>query len=105
VETRSSKLGEAAAPRAWSREQGVGAGAKSKEQRAKGREQGARNAARFGSRLSGGQRGAEIPDQWPQNAASGGYSPRRIRPLADRLLVVGCDYDYEQEKELEMIGG
>jgi hypothetical protein len=38
VETRSSKLGEAAAPRAWSREQGVGAGAKSKEQRAGSRE-------------------------------------------------------------------
>ena len=55
METRSSKLGEAAAPRTWSREQGVGAGAKSKEQRAKSKEQGAggaRNAARFGSRLS-----------------------------------------------------
>jgi len=93
-------------------EQGAGSGGGGKEQRAKSKGQGAgsskRRAFRFSvirSRLSGGQRGAEIPDQWPQNAAGGGYSPRRIRPLADRLLVVGCDYDYEQEKELEMIGG
>jgi hypothetical protein len=57
------------------------------------------------SRLSGGQRGAEIPDQWPQDAASGGY----------RISDSDSDYDYdyehaheqehEQEQELEMIGG
>ena len=100
VEIRSLKLG------------GLGARSRERGRGAKSKEQGAgsskRRAFRFSvicSRLSGGQRGAEIPDQWPQDAASGGYSPRRIRPLADRLLVVGCDYDYEQEKELELIGG
>jgi hypothetical protein len=71
-----------------------GQGAGEREQRAKSKEQGARNAAGFGYRLSvlgypGGQRRAEIPDQWSQDAASGGY----------RLS------DYKQEQELEMIGG
>ena len=94
METRSSKLGEAAAPRAWSREQGVGAGAKSKEQRAKGREQGARNAARFGSRLS--VLGYQV-DKGEQNHRTSG---RRTR----RAAVIGYPI-YEQEQQLEMIGG
>jgi len=35
-----------------------------------------------------------------QGPLRGGYSPRRIRPLADRL----SDYDYEHEQEDELIG-
>jgi hypothetical protein len=41
------------------------------------------------SRLSGGQKGAEFTDQWPQDAASGGY----------RL----SDYEHEQEQEQSAI--
>ena len=89
-------------------EQGAGSGGGGKEQRAKSKGQGAgsskRRAFRYRLSVLGYQvdkGGAELPDQWPQDAASGGYSPRRIRPLADRLLVVGCDYDYEQEQEHE----
>ena len=115
VEIRSFKLGAfgAGSRKRGARSWGQGARHGESVQRrtgaadrgAGGSKRGAFRLSIIRSRLSGGQKGAELPDQWPQGAASGGYSPRRIRPLADRLLVVGCDYDYEQEQELEIIGG
>jgi hypothetical protein len=87
LEIRSLKLG---AIKAWSRGHGAWeAGAKSKEQG-----QGASNAARFGYRLS--VLGYQV-DKGEQNYRTSG---RRTR----RAAVLGYPI-YEQEQQLEMIGG
>ena len=43
-------------------------------------------------------------EQGAEGSLRGGYSPRRIRPLADRLSDYDYEHEQEHEQELELIG-
>ncbi len=43
-------------------------------------------------------------EQGAGGSLRGGYSPRRIRPLADRLSDYDYEHEHEHEDEFELIG-